>query len=235
MDASESLVEKYLNTLGLGAPVFHPDGDITPDFLLAGYIAVEVRRLNQNIDLHDGTTESLEQLDISLWKRLKKLLPTLGASINGESWMVEIDFRRPKEPWKQLESKIREKLEWFMHYSLRRQATLRISTSLDLYLMRSESDHNNFYFLGASYDEDHDENKIAENLKLCITEKEYKAASHRGKYREWWLVLLDHAGFFWQDSEYQKAIRSEVIQTVRHSFNKIIIIDLNDHLHIFEI
>lgn len=38
----------YLSSLQLGPTVFEPDGKNPPDFLIAGRIAVEARRLNED-------------------------------------------------------------------------------------------------------------------------------------------------------------------------------------------
>ncbi len=48
MDQSESHARDYLEHLGLGRVVYQPDGNVPPDFLVDGRIAVEVRRLNEN-------------------------------------------------------------------------------------------------------------------------------------------------------------------------------------------
>ena len=61
LDDSESLVEQYLIGLDRGVVVFEPDGNIPPDFSLAGTIGVEVRRLNQNYEQPDGSVENLEK------------------------------------------------------------------------------------------------------------------------------------------------------------------------------
>ncbi len=48
MDTSESLVRDFLLYRGYADIVYEPDGNVPPDFLIDGRIAVEVRRLNQN-------------------------------------------------------------------------------------------------------------------------------------------------------------------------------------------
>jgi len=49
MDSSETLAKEYLRFLGYTDIIYEPDGNIPPDFLVNGRIAVEVRRLNQNL------------------------------------------------------------------------------------------------------------------------------------------------------------------------------------------
>ena len=48
MKISERLVDDFLAYRGYRDVVYEPDGEVPPDFLLDGRIAVEARRLNQN-------------------------------------------------------------------------------------------------------------------------------------------------------------------------------------------
>jgi hypothetical protein len=60
MNASERLALAYLHGLDLGPVEFEPDGNIPPDFVVGGRIAVEVRRLNQQHVHADGTAQGFE-------------------------------------------------------------------------------------------------------------------------------------------------------------------------------
>jgi len=44
MDSSERIVYEYLSSQGFSDVAYEPDGNVPPDFLLNGRIAVEVRR-----------------------------------------------------------------------------------------------------------------------------------------------------------------------------------------------
>ena len=48
MDDSEARIAAYLAHRGFTDVVYEPDGNVPPDFLVDGRIAVEVRRLNLN-------------------------------------------------------------------------------------------------------------------------------------------------------------------------------------------
>jgi hypothetical protein len=48
MNREEKVAKTYLEKLGLGEVLFEPNGNVPPDFLINGRIAVEVRRLNQH-------------------------------------------------------------------------------------------------------------------------------------------------------------------------------------------
>lgn len=123
MDPSEQLVEKYLQELGLGEVVFEPDGNIPPDFSINKSIAVEVRRLNQNHESPDGSTQGLEEAALPLEQHLENFLPTLGPSQTGESWFVGIEFHRPMGPWKPIRTQIERQLRAFMLEPNRAQTT----------------------------------------------------------------------------------------------------------------
>lgn len=237
MDESERLVEKYLNALNQGLVVFEPDGNIPPDFVIAGKIAVEVRRLNQNYELPDGTIEGLENLDISLWRKIGNLLSTLGPSINGESWIVAMDFCRPIAPWRQLKAKILQELELFMRDPHRKPKTISISNNLSLDLQRASKDIGSFFLLGCSGDDDAGGwvmCEVEKNLKLCIAEKGRKIAPYSNRYNEWWLILTDHIDFS-MELEDQDEFRTKITPTLQHSFDKIILLDPLNHLRAFEI
>ena len=68
MDSSENIVFAYLSHLGFQEVVYEPDGNVPPDFLLDGRIAVEVRRLNQNAQTVSGP-HGLEEVAKPLWGR----------------------------------------------------------------------------------------------------------------------------------------------------------------------
>lgn len=79
MNASERLALAYLHGLALGPVEFEPVGNIPPDLVVGGRIAVEVRRLNQNHVQADGTAQGLEELSLALMARIDALCTRLGA------------------------------------------------------------------------------------------------------------------------------------------------------------
>lgn len=237
MDPSERVAELYLQSLGMGSVEYEPDGNTPPDFLVAGRIAVEVRRLNQNHELPGGRYEGLEQLWIPLSQRLKKHLPSIGPSRNGECWYACIDFSRPLADWKILRPLLEAALRSFMSNPHRQQTTIQITPNFAVDLLRSGVDHGSFFVLGASSDNDSGGwvmGEVARNLRLCIEEKERKIAPYRSKYGSWWLVLTDHIDYS-MDQEDRETFRSEVMPTIPHTFDRIVLIDPRDHTRAFEV
>jgi hypothetical protein len=237
MNDAECLARRYLRDLGRGTPVHEPDGNVPPDFSLPGGVAVEVRRLNQNHQNADGSTEGLEEFAIPLWQRLKRLLPGLGPSVAGESWFVGMDFRRPVGTWKPLREGIERELLAFMNTPHRERCTLAISKNFELDLMRAGGDYGSFFLLGASSDDDSGGwvmGEVERNLRICIAEKERKIAPYRDRYAEWWLVLSDHIDFG-MDSEDHETFRTVVMPRLPHSFDRIVLLDPRNHRRALEI
>jgi hypothetical protein len=194
MDRSEQLADTYLRSLGYLNPEFEPDGNVPPDFLVEKRIAVEVRRLNQNFVSASGS-EGLEEVFIPIWEAAHKYLPTLGPSINGESWFVSFTLYRPVEKWRVLKPLVRSALQQFMHSASRRSGSIQIARNFKVGLHLAGGTHPSFFLLGSAIDFDAGGFLIAEaykNLMHCIAEKEQKVAAYRDKYPEWWLVLPDY-------------------------------------------
>ena len=76
MNRDESIAETFLKSLGLGTVTYEPDGNISPDFLLDSRIAIEVRRLNENVNV-GGQVRGLESEHISVGKVIRAVLETL--------------------------------------------------------------------------------------------------------------------------------------------------------------
>lgn len=86
MDSAEEVVNRLLSNMGFGNIAFEPDGNIPPDFVINGRIAVEVRRLTQ---IHDdgggprGLSEARPFATFAVGKRSKRNLnPSSGTPIN---------------------------------------------------------------------------------------------------------------------------------------------------------
>jgi len=235
MDHSEHIAAQYLHSLGFRNVQYEPDGNVPPDFLVGGRIAVEVRRLNQNAIGRSGTPEGLEEVFVPFWQRLQRYLPTMGPSIEGQSWYVGMNLRRPLEPWRVLEPRLREVLMQFMHNSDRRPSIVRVTGHLEIDFVLAGRSYDSFFRLGAGVDEDSGGFILAEvnkNLELCIAEKTRKIAAYRAKYPEWWLILLDHiARGFDEDDKMQ--FRS--MPRVRHDWSKIILLSPHNAALAFEV
>lgn len=81
MDTSEQVAFDYLSSRGFISVVYEPDGNVPPDFLVDGRIAVEVRRLNQHEETPNGP-RGLEDVAFPLEARMRRLVRSMGPPIH---------------------------------------------------------------------------------------------------------------------------------------------------------
>jgi len=235
MDPTERIAYAHLKTLGFGVIGYEPDGKVPPDFLLDNRIAVEVRRLNQNVPSPSGGTEGLEESFLPLWRKLYQYLPTVVQSTTGESWYVGIRMSRPLEPWRKIQPPLKRALLAFHASSDRHETKLRVTPHLAIELKRAGRTYPGFFMLGTGIDRDAGGFVLAElhrNLQLCIAEKDRKITNYRSKYSEWWLLLVDHIGYA-LDTEDRAYFRA--LQRCDSSFARIILVSPHNPRHAFEV
>ena len=235
MDKSEQMVERYLGGLGFDSIIFEPDGNVTPDFLVDGRIAVEVRRLNQN-EVTDSELHGLEKSDIRLRMTVQKLLASLGPTGTGVSWIVTYSVKRPFPPWHQLLAVLRQRLEAFrVNPGNERRASFTIGDRFRVALLQAEHAHPQLFIFGSSVDLDTGGwvfEETQKNLRLCVAEKTMRIARVRHKYPEWWLVLVDRIGYG-VDACDRKLLAEHL--AIEHDWNKVILLSPFDHTCAFEV
>lgn len=235
MNASERLALAYLDGLDLGPVEFEPDGNIPPDFVVGGRIAVEVRRLNQNHVQADGTAQGLEELSLSLMARIDALCTRLGSAPDDESWWVSFSYHRPVGPTKELISQLRRALQGFRASPVREPCSLRVAPNFTIDLRRSGAGLGQFFHRAASIDGDAGGWVLAEllrNLQLCIDGKQTKIAPHRHRYSTWWLVLEDLIDYGVDDEDRPRFLE-DIMPRIRHDFDRIVLLDPRDHRRAF--
>jgi hypothetical protein len=234
MDATEKHVSDHLAHRGYVDIVYEPDGNIPPDFLVDGTIAIEVRRLNKNY--FDGSdVKGLEEVAIPLYKRINALVDSLGAPTEGESWFVAFRLRRPVKPWKSLDPKLRQALEEFKATPTKQKSTIVQTQRFKLNIFRASKIHTTMFVMGGYIDSDAGGWLLADmqtNIRFCATEKSKKIAKVRSKYRQWWLALVDRIGHSLSEPD-REIFRRQI--SIEHDWDKIIIIDPQDHTRWFEI
>lgn len=234
MDATEKHVADYLAHQGFVNVVYEPDGNIPPDFLVDGVIAIEVRRLNQNH--FDGIdAEGLEEVAIPLCSGIKKLATSFGAPVSGESWFIYFRFTRPVEPWKILKPKLRKALQIFTSASTKQEGTIATTKGFRLDVFRASKPHATMFVMGGYSDRESGGWLLSEmetNIRHCASEKLRKVAKVRPKYTQWWLALVDHIGYG-LDKLDREMFRKQV--SVEHCWDRVIIIDPRDYKRSFEI
>lgn len=225
MNQSERLAERYLRSLGFNGVTYEPDGNVPPDFVVDGKVAVEVRRLNQFKQSPNGDMIPVEEVSEPVPKRIETCLKRLGPSVDGESWFVHVCLSRPFESWKVVRRKLPSTLNSFKSSQARRPCTLSITPHLDLDLKRAPTPQQDFFLLGGLLDYDSGGFTLAEtirSLSVIIPEKEAKVAPYRMRYPKWWLVLINHT-IYRLNEEDLSAIRNS--PPVEHSFDKVVLVN----------
>ena len=234
MDATEKHVAAFLNHLGYSNVVYEPDGNIPPDFLVDGEIAIEVRRLNQNY--FDGPDAmGLEEAAIPLWQRIKQMLVDLGPPKDNESWFISLRFSRPIESWKTLGPLLRRALAQFAASSTRSKGVVAKHGRFELEVFKASKPHATMFVLGGCIDEQSGGWLLSEmetNIRHCASEKSRKIEKVRSNYPKWWLALVDHIGYALDDFD-REMFREQV--SIEHDWEKIILIDPRNHARWFEI
>ncbi len=192
MKKEEKIAKAYLETLSNDV-VYEPDCNIPPDFKLNQIIAVEVRRLNQNI-LVGKKPRGIEQEQIRLYRALARVFSEFDSPIPTENFRISLDFKRPVGRISNIESVAKRKLSSFLQNKPATPFEIKLSPNISITVIRAnrkspavfrigiESDRDSGGWVGPLY---------ADNINLCIAEKTKKIQAYKSKYFEWWLVLVD--------------------------------------------
>jgi len=229
MDKTEVIAKAHLESRGHRTIVYEPDGNIPPDFLVDGSIAVEVRRLNQH---EEG--QALEAVEFPLVRLFERVLPDIGPPPSGESYFVMYVYRRPLPPWKDLEAALRRRLEEF-RADPHPGEHVEVVENLELQFIRAGSPHSSLLILGGFADQDSGGFVLAElnkNIRICIEEKTKKVAKVRHRYATWWLLLVDYVAHGVDPEDHEDL--KNILQG-QHSWDKIIVVNPLDPRHAFEL
>lgn len=195
MNRDENIARVYLESLCLGLVIHEPDGNRMPDFLIDGRIAVEVRRLNQHVEVDHGP-EGLESVEAALVRFIDRLLPTLGPADHEGSWWVSYQFRRPLD-LRALKHDIPRALRSFAGRRANGAYRMHLQSNFGMDLQPATDAHDERFLFGAYNDYDAGGfvgAEIIRNATLCIAEKTAKLMPVRDRYPEWWLLLVDRIG-----------------------------------------
>lgn len=220
MDAAELLVAEFLRLQGFTTVAYEPDGNVPPDFLCDGRVAVEVRRLNHHHQHEGQHPEALDTKGVALWDHVKRVLIELGPPTSGRSWWVSYSFKRPIADFRRLPLLLKRRLQDFRSAPLDGTQVIPLVDGFKLTLTPAEHSHDlEFVFASAS---DRDSagwllDMMQTNLQLCIDEKRAKIAKVRARYGPWWLVLVDMIG--WGLSELDQQMFHDAVQIDRRGWD----------------
>lgn len=195
MDSSEVTIQKLLAHMGFTDIVYEPDGNIPPDFVVNGEIAVEVRRLNQNFDDGSGI-RGLEEVTAPLWQKMTRLVESV-AETEGNSWFVWFRFSRPVPQWKTIETRLRGALLEFKVRTDKRCEVVLSLPNFEVEVAEASSPLETFFRMGGMSDRQAGGWVVSEfisNIEHCASQKLQKTRPYRSKYKIWWLALANFTG-----------------------------------------
>jgi hypothetical protein len=241
MDESEKLCKEYLKHIGYKDKdiAYEPDGRVTPDFLVEGGIAVEVRRLNPNEAARRATDREFKDSEIPLWDSITALLKQFGPPSQGASWFVTCEFsstltqsKEWEQHWKKLKKEVRRQLEVFKRGATQSNTVLWVEDALKLKIFRASDLHKYFYMIGMVVDDSAGfliSSEVKQNIEFCIYDKQEQFEKLRHKYPVRWLVLVDYIGFVSDPELSQENI------SFPHHWDKIVLVNPLDPTHVFTI
>lgn len=193
MDKSETLAKTYLESLDFDSVIYEPDGNVPPDFLLDGRIAVEVRRLNQNFT-SNGRVKGLEETSMPLKDVIKKLLDAYGSPSDGASYFFSYSYSRPLAALKDIKMGVCNFLDAFSDGQREECVAYRIAPRFEAEVFKATKAQKKKFILGDIVDFNLGGFVVAElyeNINHCIVEKSHKVEPYKSKYNVWWLILVD--------------------------------------------
>ena len=193
----EHLAKEWLKQQGHGLIEWQRDDP--PDFVVDGKYAVEVRRMNNIIEI-DGQKKGEEDLRIPLEEAIKKVLDEFGPPEDGRGWYVscEFDYSKFSLPKTRIvQRQVREALQSFLEetpelvpYHSFPEIQLECGICLDffpgspkssMFVLNDVSNREGCWVVG----------ETIKNLQHSINEKCAKVAERRCRYPEWWLLFID--------------------------------------------
>ena len=225
MNESEKFVFEYLTCRGFSTVVYEPDGNVPPDFLIDGQVAVEVRRLNQN-EKTDTGHRGFEEVSKPLKALVEKALAGIGPPVDGVSWFVFYSYRRPLPPWKKLDGLLRNALREVSERPDLETHEVRVASNLRLRFTRASKVHPELFVFGAWSDHECGGfviSEMAQNVRICMAEKSLKVFRVRSRYAEWWLALDDRIGYGDLDESDRNQLRKLV--QLSEPWSKIILVN----------
>ncbi len=232
MKKEESQVLQYLKAQGYTNIQYEPDGNIPPDFLLNGRIAIEVRRLNKYITI-GNRKEPIEKADYQVQALLQKITDSIQTPDYKHSIYLFLDFKRPLNI-KQYKNSIISTLNNHLK-TPEKIAEYRFGTNLIIRTFPANQKLATIYRIGGSSDDDSGGfivSDIYNVLPHILSEKEGKISKYKSRYPEWWLALVDTIGYGFSSNDLAQFKQLPLLNT---DFDKVLLISPLDHTRGFTI
>lgn len=236
MDRTENLAMDFLELLGHTNPTYEPDGNVPPDFVTGDGTAVEVRRLNQIYTDADGKVHGLENADMALWRTMTELVNGYEATTRTETTVgVFYIFRRPIPSRRAIEQELKQAFDEFLDNDRDFNKRITLPCGLRLRFFDYGKWKGTPFRHSGSMDEQSGGwvvAKLAIALSHALLDKEEKVRPYKARYKQWWLVLLDHVT--WGTDENDRRQLREVAPFT-NSFDKVYIVNPENIRDYFEL
>ncbi|WP_300543301.1 hypothetical protein [Maricaulis sp.] len=222
MDRSEALVKVFLERQGWAKIEYEPDGNVPPDFVCDGSLAVEVRRIDQLVQSSSGKVASIEEAAVPLWKTVRQVLEKFETKGRADSYFVLIKFDRPLPKRKVLQSALVQTLNEFLAGDFATSTWQRVAGTVQVEIVKASKPLGRQFVLGGGFDDSSGGwllEILSKSVEHAIQEKSKKIAPRKQKYRNWMLVLVDHVAHglddfdreLFKDAKVDKGVFDEVI------------------------
>ena len=234
MDRSESIALQHLDWRFPGAHiVFEPDGQRTPDFLIDGRIAVEVRRLDE----HDGSEpapRSLVETSVPLIRHLRSLV-NMTEWAGSQTHGIIYHYGRPLASKREVDAGVRAFLASLQESDDPVGQTAEVAPRLHLTCSDPVARTGSAYSLLGGWDDNQGgdiRRLLVRNTAVCIESKTARMIARRQAYPEWWLMLVDyvsHGAVDYSHAEAQAGLRA-----LPHTWDSVILVDPLDVTSYYE-
>lgn len=218
MNFEEEIVKQYLVEKGFKNIIYEPILNESPDFLVEGKIAIEVRRLNKHHKF-----EPIEKVEYNVIPKIINLIESFNIDDCSKTSIFSIFYQRPIS-FKKNKKRILVVLKLHSK-NLDNEVEYNINKNLSIRFYPSEINYENNYELGGIIDH----NKggfvikdIIKSLEIIIPEKANKIKLNQEKFETWWLILVDYIGNGIRKNEEIEILN--FLKTIQFPFTKIIII-----------
>jgi len=227
MKPEEHLADKFLTNLGIGTPIYEPDGNVPPDFTFENQVGIEVRRLNKTV-LVEGKYRGTEELSISLWRAFTDVLSLFDSQYNGKSYWVGIEFDNSfTKPTMAIKKQMKQALQDFLDRKCTAPLQIKVNDNIEFLIHEAQPIIGRVFCRAGSINRDESGQVLQmyiSSVRHCIMEKTFKIASYKNRYAEWWLLLVDTMGWN-MDRDETEILRNELNDF--GSFDRVYIIDRN--------
>ena len=239
MNEDEKRAFAYLKNCGFKKICYESDGNVPPDFVVDDRIAIEVRRLNQQVNRGGVASKGIEEDRIPLYDRMKSYFKKLGpGNFQGQGFYVCYDFARPVSDWKDIKIELDRVFKPLISNPPKKKCSFELMTKAEFKvdIIPAKNPMSQMYKLVAFNDLQHcgfTLGEIYKSLYYSINGKDKKITKYLANYPEWWLIMPNHV-ILSVSTEDQSYFR-KYFTIPSSNFQKIVVLNLQGSSREFQI